>query len=85
MRGFVDSQNEKVGRLILYVLQNLLVCITSRDERPWITKLFRLFRHNRIQSAIKFLSYLIQVARMKDGSAFDHVEHINFCSHNPRK
>jgi len=78
MRGFLDSQDQKVNRSFSYMPEDLLVCIADRDESSWIAELFRLLRHNSIESAIKALSYLAQSVWMIDGSAFNHVEYIDF-------
>jgi hypothetical protein len=78
MRCFADSENKKVSRSLLYVLQDLFMCIADRDESPRIAKLFRILRHHSIESTIEALSYLAQSVWMIDGTAFDHVEYIDF-------
>jgi hypothetical protein len=85
MRCFADSENKKVSRSLLYVLQDLFMCIADRDESSWIAKLFRILRHNSIESTIETLSYLAQSVWMIDGTALDHVEYIDFCTERLRQ
>jgi hypothetical protein len=85
MRCFANSENQKVGRSLLYVLQDLFLCIAGRDESSWIAKLFRILRHDSIESTIEALSYLAQSVWMIDGTTFNYVEYIDFRTQRLRK
>ena len=80
MRALSDSQDQKVDRTFLDVLEDLLTCIARLDECSRIAKHFRLRRHRRIESAIKALSHLFQSVWMMDGFAFHYVEFIDLRS-----